>query len=76
MDTCRYLQVPERQGIVKQPEAPPRAVELRSGRQHILKGHEVWLVKLDGITSREQAAELRGFRYRTTITVCKILWPC
>jgi ribosomal 30S subunit maturation factor RimM len=47
---------------VKRAEAPPRALELRSGRKHILKGHDVWLVKLEGVTNREQAAELRGFR--------------
>lgn len=41
---------------------PPRRVELEGGRTMISKGQEVWLVKLEGVDSPEDAALLRGHR--------------
>lgn len=62
MCPSRYLQPPENTGLIKQDPVPPRRVQLVSGRQHVVKGHSVWLLTLEGVATREMADNLRNFR--------------
>lgn len=55
----RWLQAPAPK-IGRRKAPPPEEVELEWGRSMISKGNEVWLVKLEGVESPEEAAELRG----------------
>ncbi|PRW59657.1 Ribosome maturation factor [Chlorella sorokiniana] len=55
----RWLQAPAPK-IGRRAAAPPEEVELEWGRMMISKGNEVWLVKLEGVESPEEAALLRG----------------
>lgn len=41
---------------------PPRRVNLFAGREHVVKGRSVWLVRLEGCTDRDAAEELRNHR--------------
>ncbi|GAB4821962.1 hypothetical protein N2152v2_009008 [Parachlorella kessleri] len=52
---------------------PPTAVELEYGRTMISKGNEVWIVKLEGVESPEEAQLLRGHSLLIPATARKAL---
>lgn len=56
----RWLQAPRLKLQRRAASEPPRRVELEGGRSMISKGQEIWLVKLEGVDSPEDAALLRG----------------
>jgi hypothetical protein len=59
----RYIQPPPARGLfVSRPAEAPQAVQLISGRQHVSKGNDVWLVRLEGCLSRNDAEGLRNYR--------------
>ncbi|KAI7841346.1 hypothetical protein COHA_004964 [Chlorella ohadii] len=55
----RWLQAPAPK-IGRRAAPEPEEFELEWGRMMISKGNEVWLVKLEGVESPEEAALLRG----------------
>eukprot|EP00242_Pyramimonas_sp_CCMP2087_P011171 CAMPEP_0198210364 /NCGR_PEP_ID=MMETSP1445-20131203/20059_1 /TAXON_ID=36898 /ORGANISM="Pyramimonas sp., Strain CCMP2087" /LENGTH=328 /DNA_ID=CAMNT_0043884407 /DNA_START=61 /DNA_END=1047 /DNA_ORIENTATION=+ len=52
----RYLLYPGRRGELE----PPRPIKLKRGRSSVSKGHDVYILKFEGINTPEQAAELAG----------------
>lgn len=57
----RWIQPPAPKFASRQPPPSPDEVTLEWGRQSISKGREVWLVKLQGIDSPEEASLIRGY---------------
>lgn len=58
----RWLQAPQPRMMVSVDAPLPQAVEIEWGRSSLSKGREVWLVKLAGINTPEDAAQMRGHR--------------
>ena len=58
----RYLKAPESKLTGRRAQqAGIQKVKLMYGRQSIYKGREVWIVKIKGINSPEEAQDIRGY---------------
>lgn len=58
----RYLKAPESKLQSRRAQQPGiQKVKLMYGRQSVYKGREVWIVKIKGINSPEEAQEIRGY---------------
>lgn len=60
MPGIRYIVDPKKGGLRQGRRADPRQVELAGGRPAVYKGHKVWLVKIKGVNSPEEAELLRN----------------
>jgi hypothetical protein len=59
----RYIQAPPARGMfVSMPRDPPREVELISGRPHVTKGNNVWLLRFKEIADRDAVETLRNYK--------------
>lgn len=59
--------------FVSRPNEAPREVELVSGRPHVTKGNNVWLLRLKEITDRDAAETLRNYKYASSSA---LQWGC
>ena len=59
---CRYIQLPVGEGLIKRDPEPPRRLHLLHGREHIVRGKKVWLLRFEEVATREAADSLRNFQ--------------